>query len=43
MAQELPPLAAEILAKVLGVALPDYTEARIVSADLSEIQPHRRS
>jgi hypothetical protein len=34
-----PPLAAEILAEVLGVALPDYTEARIVSADLSEIQP----
>ncbi len=24
---------------MLGVALPDYTEARIVSADLSEIQP----
>jgi hypothetical protein len=34
-----PSLAAEILAEVLGVALPSYTEARIVSADLSEIQP----
>jgi hypothetical protein len=34
-----PPLAAEILAEVLGVALPDYTEAHLVSADLSEIQP----
>ncbi len=34
-----PSLAAEILAEVLGVSLPDYTEARIVSADLSEIQP----
>jgi hypothetical protein len=34
-----PSLAAEILAEVLSVALPDYTEARVVSADLSEIQP----
>jgi hypothetical protein len=34
-----PPLAAEILVEVLGLSLPDYTEARIASADLSEIQP----
>lgn len=34
-----PSLAAEILADVLNVSLPDYTEARVVSADLSEIQP----
>jgi hypothetical protein len=34
-----PSLAAEILAEVLGVSLPPYTEARLASADLTEIQP----
>jgi flagellar biosynthesis/type III secretory pathway protein FliH len=34
-----PSLAAEILAEVLGVPLPPYTEARLASADLTEIQP----
>lgn len=34
-----PSLAAEILAEVLGVSLPSYTEARLASADLTEIQP----
>src|SRR3954471_7389066 len=34
-----PSLAAEILVEVLGVALPVYTEARLASADLTEIQP----
>src|SRR3954471_5579267 len=34
-----PSLAAEILVEVLGVSLPAYTEARIASADLTEIQP----
>ncbi|MBW8873518.1 MAG: hypothetical protein JF614_01020 [Acidobacteria bacterium] len=34
-----PSLAAEILVEVLGVSLPAYNEARIVSADLTEIQP----
>jgi hypothetical protein len=34
-----PSLAAEILVEVLGVSLPDYTEARIASADLTEIRP----
>jgi hypothetical protein len=34
-----PALAAEILAEVLGVSLPTYTEARLASADLTEIQP----
>jgi len=34
-----PSLAAEILAEVLGAALPPYTEARLVSTDLTEIQP----
>jgi hypothetical protein len=34
-----PSLAAEILVEVLGVALPPYTEARLASADLTEIQP----
>lgn len=34
-----PPMAAEILAEVLGVPLPAYTQARLVSADLTEIQP----
>jgi hypothetical protein len=34
-----PSLAAEILVEVLGLSLPDYTEARITSSDLTEIQP----
>jgi hypothetical protein len=34
-----PSLAAEILTEVLGLSLPVYTEARIASADLTEIQP----
>jgi hypothetical protein len=34
-----PSLAAEILIEVLGLSLPNYTEARIASADLTEIQP----
>ena len=34
-----PSLAAEILVEVLGLSLPAYTEARIASADLTEIQP----
>src|SRR5947209_606436 len=34
-----PSLAAEILVEVLGVSLPAYTEARVASADLTEIQP----
>lgn len=34
-----PSLAAEILVEVLGVPLPAYTEARVASADLTEIQP----
>src|SRR5436305_9725804 len=37
--KDRPSLAAEILVEVLGVALPAYNEARIVSADLTEIQP----
>jgi len=34
-----PSLAAEMLAEVLGVWLPVYTEARLASIDLTEIQP----
>jgi hypothetical protein len=34
-----PALAAEILVEVLGFALPPYTEARLASTDLTEIQP----
>ena len=34
-----PALAAEILVEVLGISLPAYTEARVASADLTEIQP----
>jgi hypothetical protein len=34
-----PSLAAEILAEVLGVPLPPYSEARLASTDLTEIQP----
>jgi hypothetical protein len=34
-----PSLAAEILVEILGLSLPAYTEARLVSIDLTEIQP----
>jgi hypothetical protein len=34
-----PSLAAEILVEVLGLALPPYTEARLASIDLTEVQP----
>jgi hypothetical protein len=34
-----PSLAAEILVEVLGLSLPAYTEARLASVDLTEIQP----
>jgi hypothetical protein len=34
-----PSLAAEMLSEVLGVPLPAYTEARLASTDLTEIQP----
>ena len=34
-----PSLAAEILVEVLGFSLPTYTEARLASIDLTEIQP----
>ena len=34
-----PSLAAEILAEVLGIALPSYGEARLASIDLTEIAP----
>jgi hypothetical protein len=34
-----PSLAAEILVEVLGISLPPYSEARLASADLTEIQP----
>ncbi len=34
-----PSLAAEILVEVLGMSLPPYTEARLASTDLTEIQP----
>jgi hypothetical protein len=34
-----PSLAAEILAEVLGVSLPPYTQARLAATDLTEIQP----
>jgi hypothetical protein len=34
-----PSLAAESLVEVLGLSLPAYTEARIASAYLTEIQP----
>jgi hypothetical protein len=34
-----PSLAAEILVEVLGISLPAYTEARLVSVDLTEIAP----
>ncbi len=34
-----PSLAPEILAEVLGAKLPAYTEARLVSIDLTQVQP----
>ena len=34
-----PSLGAELLSEALGVALPSYTEARLTSADLTEIRP----
>jgi hypothetical protein len=34
-----PSLGAELLSEVLGVALPPYTEARLTSIDLTQIQP----
>ena len=34
-----PSLAAEMLVEVLGVVLPAYSEARVVSVDLTETQP----
>ena len=34
-----PSLAAEILVEALGVPLPPYTQARLASTDLTEIQP----
>jgi hypothetical protein len=34
-----PSLAAEILAEVLGVSLPPYTQARLASTELNEVQP----
>src|SRR5262245_7656917 len=34
-----PSLAAEILDEVLGLSLAPYTEARLVSTDLTETQP----
>jgi hypothetical protein len=34
-----PSLAAEILVEALGVSLPAYTEARLASIDLTQVQP----
>lgn len=34
-----PSLAAEILVEALGVALPSYTDARLASIDLTQVQP----
>jgi hypothetical protein len=34
-----PSLGAELLAEVLGIALPSYTDARLISIDLTEIRP----
>jgi hypothetical protein len=34
-----PSLGAELLTEALGVALPSYTEARLISIDLTEIRP----
>jgi hypothetical protein len=34
-----PSLGAELLSEALGVALPSYTEARLVSIDLTKVRP----
>jgi hypothetical protein len=34
-----PSLGAELLSEALGIALPAYTEARIISVDLTQIRP----
>lgn len=34
-----PSLGAELLAEALGIALPSYTDARLISIDLTEIRP----
>jgi hypothetical protein len=34
-----PSLGAELLSEALGVAMPSYTEARLISIDLTQIQP----
>jgi hypothetical protein len=34
-----PSLGAEILVEALGIALPAYTEARVASVDLTQVQP----
>src|SRR5271154_3964459 len=34
-----PSLGAELLTEALGVALPAYTEARLISIDLTKIRP----
>ena len=34
-----PSLGAELLSEALGIALPSYTEARLISIDLSQIRP----
>jgi hypothetical protein len=34
-----PSLAAELLVEALGIALPDFTEARVASVALNETQP----
>ncbi|NUQ79288.1 MAG: hypothetical protein HUU21_37740, partial [Polyangiaceae bacterium] len=34
-----PALGAELLAEALGIALPSYTDARLISIDLTEIRP----
>ncbi len=34
-----PSLAPELLRDALGVALPEYSEARVDSADLTQVQP----
>lgn len=37
--QNQPTLAAQLMRDVLHVSIPSYTEARVVSADLTDIQP----
>ena len=34
-----PSLGAELLSEALGVALPSYTRARLISIDLTQIRP----